>query len=31
MKYRQVWNDSVTTHTVLRYVDYAPPQTLSDE
>jgi hypothetical protein len=31
MKYRQIWNDSVMSHTVLRYVDYSPPQNLGDD
>jgi hypothetical protein len=31
MKHRQRWNESVMNHSVLRYVDYAPPQNLSDD
>jgi len=29
--YRKTWAESVANHTVLRYVDYAPPQNLGDD
>ena len=29
--YRRTWDESVINHTVLRYVDYAPPQNLGDD
>ena len=29
--YRQNWNECVTNHSVLRYVDYAPPQNIGDD
>ena len=27
-KYRTIWKESVIDHSVLRYVEYAPPQNL---
>ncbi len=30
-KYRKTWEDGVTNHSVLRYVDYTSPQSLGDD
>ncbi len=31
LDYRNIWNESTTNHSVLRYVDYAPPQSMGDD